>query len=32
MPQSTPSSNQFSATKKVEPKMEEEISIEDIPF
>jgi len=26
------SSNQFSATKKVEPKNEEEISIEDIPF
>lgn len=32
MPQSMPTSNQFSATKKVEPKMEEEISIEDIPF
>jgi hypothetical protein len=24
--------NQSPATKKVEPKMEEEISIEDIPF
>lgn len=29
---SSNSYNQFSASKKVEPKMEEEISIEDIPF